>query len=46
MTRRLLDGRYGVLDDSDLIEMCYLSADFKEGVAAFLAKRRPQWTGT
>jgi enoyl-CoA hydratase len=46
MTRRLLDGRYGILDDSDLIEMCYMSADFKEGVAAFLAKRRPQWTGT
>jgi enoyl-CoA hydratase len=29
----------------DLIEMCYMSADFKEGVASFLAKRKPQWTG-
>ena len=31
--------------DADLVEMCYMSADFKEGVSAFLAKRRPQWTG-
>jgi enoyl-CoA hydratase/carnithine racemase len=38
--RRLSDGR-----DRDLIEMCYGSADFREGVAAFLSKRRPQWTG-
>src|SRR5436190_9593183 len=33
-------------EDRDLIEMCYSSADFREGVAAFLAKRKPQWTGT
>jgi enoyl-CoA hydratase/carnithine racemase len=32
-------------DTRDLIEMCYTSADFREGVAAFLAKRPPQWTG-
>jgi enoyl-CoA hydratase len=33
-------------DGSDLIVGCYLSSDFKEGREAFLAKRRPHWTGT
>ncbi|PWT81756.1 MAG: enoyl-CoA hydratase [Blastocatellia bacterium] len=32
--------------DHDLVAMCYSSQDFREGVAAFLAKRRPKWTGT
>jgi enoyl-CoA hydratase len=32
-------------DGSDLIRMCYGSGDFKEGVAAFLAKRKPEWQG-
>jgi len=31
--------------DSDLIIACYTSQDFKEGVEAFLAKRKPVWTG-
>ena len=31
--------------DSDLIVACYTSKDFKEGVEAFLAKRKPNWTG-
>ncbi len=30
----------------DLIVSCYASADFREGIAAFLAKRPPRWTGT
>jgi enoyl-CoA hydratase/carnithine racemase len=46
MTRRLLDARSAVRGDEDLIEMCYMSADFKEGVSSFLSKRKPQWTGT
>ena len=29
----------------DLIVGCYTSADFKEGVESFLAKRPPVWTG-
>ena len=33
-------------EDQDLITMCYTSQDFREGIAAFLAKRPPKWTGT
>ncbi len=33
------------VDDSDLIVQCYTSADFKEGLEAFLAKRKPEWKG-
>ncbi len=31
--------------DRDLILMCYMSRDFREGMEAFLAKRAPFWTG-
>ena len=29
----------------DLIVSCYGSADFREGIAAFLGKRPPRWSG-
>ena len=46
VTRRLIaKQRLAPGEDHDLIELCYRSADFKEGVSAFLAKRPPRWTG-
>ena len=32
-------------DDNDLIALCYASDDFREGLDAFLSKRRPEWKG-
>ncbi len=34
------------VEDADLIEMCYMSRDFRHGMEAFLAKRQPDWSGT
>ncbi len=33
------------VQDRDLIELCYGSDDFRSGVEAFLAKRKPTWRG-
>ena len=33
------------VEDDDLITLCYMSEDFREGLEAFLAKRKPDWKG-
>ena len=32
-------------NDHDLVEQCFGSADFKEGLSAFFEKRKPDWKG-
>ena len=41
--RRLLHA--GRPDGEDLIRQCYGSQDFHIGVASFMEKREPRWTG-
>lgn len=44
LLRRLRDAAPKV-DDRDLVAKIYTSADFREGLESFLAKRKPLWTG-
>ncbi len=42
---RRLRHRLPAVDDDELIGMVYTSADFREGLDAFLTKRKPNWKG-
>lgn len=44
LMRRLRDAAPTV-DDHDLVARVYTSADFREGLDAFLTKRKPAWSG-
>jgi enoyl-CoA hydratase/carnithine racemase len=42
---RRLQPRLSRDEGEDLLLMCYMSADFREGMDAFLTKRQPNWQG-
>lgn len=43
--RRLTDRGQNAVDADDVLLFCYSSADFREGVTAFLEHRSPEWKG-
>jgi enoyl-CoA hydratase/carnithine racemase len=43
--RHLAARRTPVAEADDVVAACYGSADFREGVAAFLGRRPPRFTG-
>lgn len=43
---RRLQPRIGKTEGQELIALCYTSNDFREGMDAFLNKRKANWTGT
>jgi len=43
--RRIRDFNIPPHADADILSACYLSQDFKEGVAAFKTKKKPVWQG-
>jgi enoyl-CoA hydratase/carnithine racemase len=47
VTKQALDriGQLSRIDAEDLVLACYMSADFREGMDAFLGKRPPDWQG-
>ncbi len=38
-------GRLSRIDAEELVLTCYMSEDFREGIDAFLNKRKPEWRG-
>ncbi len=42
---RRLRAQGGLPDGDDLVAMCFTSADFREGVDSFLARRPARWSG-
>ena len=42
---RRMRQKFAGIEDRDLIELCYGSADFREGLDAFLTKRQPKFVG-